>query len=218
LTAYFISGLGADRRIFRNLQLPSHINIQYIEWIEPNKKESLEIYCKRLSEQINSSEDFILAGLSFGGIVAIELNKIFPAKLVLLISSISQKKELPVSFRIINKLKIHKLLPSSFYKWHNRFVNWYFGAKTKEEKELLHEFLKSSTKNYLRWSINEVLKWDNNERPSNVFHIHGTADKIFPCRNTQADVRLSGGDHLMVYDMPAEVSKALTERIISIST
>ena len=218
MTAYFISGLGADRRIFKHLQLPSGIILKYIDWIEPEKNESLQDYCKRLSAQIDAEDDFILIGLSFGGIVAIEINKILPSKLVVLISTVSQKTELPVLFRIINRLKIHKILPSTFYKWHNSFINWYFGAKTKEEINLLHEFLKSSSKSYLKWSVNQVLYWNNVERPSNVFHIHGTADKIFPCSRIQADVKVTGGDHLMVYDMPSQISKALSEKINSVSS
>ena len=216
MTAYFISGLGADRRIFKNLVLPSYIKIHHVEWIEPFSKETLQQYCKRLSAQINSQEEFIFVGLSFGGMVAIELFKTLPAQSVFIISTASTRAELPVWFKFIGALNIHKIVPASLYKVHHPFINWYFGAKTKEEKELLHLFLKSSSKLYLAWSINQILKWNNKHRPDHLFHLHGTDDKIFPYKKTKADVVIKGGDHLMVYDKADQVSSALNEKLNSI--
>jgi hypothetical protein len=38
MNAYFISGLGADKRIFSKLKLNEKINIIHIDWIAPKKK------------------------------------------------------------------------------------------------------------------------------------------------------------------------------------
>ncbi len=66
---YYISGLGADERVFDFLTI-KNINKTYIKWIEPLKNESLNSYSKRLIEQIDLSKEAILIGVPFGGIVA----------------------------------------------------------------------------------------------------------------------------------------------------
>jgi hypothetical protein len=216
LTAYFISGLGADRKVFSKIKLPSGIRIKHIEWIEPLKKESLENYCRRLSAQMNEEDQFIFVGLSFGGIVAIELNKFLPAKQIILISSISTKYELPSRYRIINFLKLIRILPAGVLKFPLQLVYWFFNARSEKEKELLKYYIKHISGNYLKWSLNAVLNWKNKQRPSNLFHIHGTSDRIFPCEKTHADVKIKNGGHLIVYDKANQVSNIICGQLKSV--
>jgi pimeloyl-ACP methyl ester carboxylesterase len=217
LTAYFISGLGADERIFEKLVLPPSLIVKHLSWIEPLKNEKLAAYCYRLSQPINTTEDFILVGLSFGGIAAVELSKILHPKQVILISSIATKEELRPLFRFIRFTKIHRIIPPAFFKWYNPLLNWAFSVKTLREKELLHSFIKSASKHYLKWSVEQVLNWRNTLRPPALFHIHGTADRILPHRFTHADVKIKGGSHLMVHNRADEISQILSARIIGIS-
>jgi len=66
MNAYFISGLGADKRIFSKLKLSEKINIIHVDWINPDRNETLEAYSKRLSRIIDTSQPFALVGVSFG--------------------------------------------------------------------------------------------------------------------------------------------------------
>ncbi|MCB0541677.1 MAG: alpha/beta hydrolase, partial [Bacteroidetes bacterium] len=86
-----ISGLGADERVFKKLTL--NYNINTVKWLKPHKKEELKNYIKRLSVEIDDSQPFVLIGVSFGGIVAIELSKILKPEAVIIISSICNDKE-----------------------------------------------------------------------------------------------------------------------------
>lgn len=83
---YLIGGLGADERVFRYLDIKNET--QVIKWINPKSKEELKHYANRLLEQINQNEDFGLLGVSFGGIVAIELAKLAHPQKLILISSV----------------------------------------------------------------------------------------------------------------------------------
>jgi surfactin synthase thioesterase subunit len=213
VTAYFISGLGADQSIFQNLTLPEDVAVKYIQWIEPGSNERLDNYCRRLCLQIDPAEEFILVGLSFGGIVAIEISKIIPARYIIIISSISSKHELPFRYRIANYFRLHKITPGTFLKWHNRVTDWLFDAQSKQEKLLLGRFMKTVSINYLRWSMDKVLNWDHIERPDHLLHIHGTRDRILDCANTKADIKIAGGGHFMVFNRSAEVSKLISEKL-----
>lgn len=158
-----------------------------------------------------------MIGVSLGGIVAVELNKILRPKLTIIISSLAKSNEQPPHFRFLNFTKLHKIVPGRIYKWYNPFVNWYFGAKTKREKELLRYWMKSATKNYMKWSTNEVLKWNNDSRPSGLFHIHGTSDRIFLHRFTKADLKIHKGTHLMVHNRADEISHIIMEKLNAIT-
>ena len=72
MTIHFISGLGADERVFQFLDLPG-IEKKFIRWIEPGKNESIHSYSLRLIDQIQQNEDLVLVGISFGGMVAQEI-------------------------------------------------------------------------------------------------------------------------------------------------
>ena len=216
MIVYFISGQAPDEKIFENLSLPLHIHIRHIHWIEPLVQESLVHYCERLCDQIDSSDAFVLVGVSFGGIVSIELNKIIQPKQTIIISSIATKHELRPLFKFFNLLKIQKMVPPQMYKQYSPILNWYFGAKTKREKALLKFYTKSASKNYMKWAVNEILNWKNEKKPSNLFHIHGTKDRIFPHERTHADFKIKGGTHLMVHNRANEVSKLLTDQLNAI--
>jgi hypothetical protein len=216
LTVYFISGQAADEHLFKNLVLPPNHVIKHVQWIEPLKNETLADYAKRLSLQISTAGSYILIGVSFGGIVAIELNKILQPKYTIIISSIATKCEHPPHLKFFHFFKLHKLMPGAFYKLYNPFVNWCFGAQTNREKELLRYYLKGATKNYMKWAATEILNWKNESRPKNLLHIHGTSDRIFPHQFTHADIKIKNGTHLMIHNRAEEMSKILTQKINSI--
>jgi hypothetical protein len=77
-------------------------------------------------------------------------------------------------------------------------------------------YTKSASRNYMKWAVNEILDWKNETRPSNLFHIHGTKDRILPHQRTGADVKIPGGTHLMVHNRSEEISEILTERLNAI--
>lgn len=91
---YAFSGLGADERVFKHLKL-CHDLIP-IEWITPYNNEQISDYTYRLVKKlkIEKNQEFIWLGVSFGGIIAQEANKIIPAKKLILISTITSHSEL----------------------------------------------------------------------------------------------------------------------------
>jgi len=216
LTVYFISGLGADSRAFENIVLPEGFIIKHIHWIEPERNEGLQQYCRRLSAQIDSSDPFVLAGLSFGGIAAIEMNRFLQPLHTVLISTIALDSEMPASFRLLRHTGIYKWVSPRLLKRPNPITFWLFSAKTAREKELIRDFLRQVTPNYLRWSIHVILNWKNTFRPKNLSHIHGTRDRIFPVGLTGADYRIRGGGHFMLHDKGAEISGLLGEILLSL--
>jgi len=70
---YILSGLGVDRRVFNKMNFKG-LNLTYLDWIAPLPTESISCYALRLSAKI-TTERPILIGLSFGGMIAMEIAK-----------------------------------------------------------------------------------------------------------------------------------------------
>ena len=204
---YIISGLGADERFFSKLNFADFI-VTHLHWLEPMKGESMEEYARRFSEDIKE-EDAILIGLSFGGMMAVEVSKLKRFKKIILISSAKSKFEIPWYYRFLGQVKLHHLVPGSFYKINSFLVHWLFSIKTKEEKTLLKNILQDSSASFFTWAIDKIVTWKNTEVPQNLVHIHGTADKLLPCRFVKADYTIDGGGHMMVYNRAGECEKII---------
>lgn len=214
MTSYFLSGLGADRRIFSNLALPGKLKIVHVDWIPNQPNESLANYTSRLSKQIDSTEPFQLVGVSFGGIVATELSKLLNAKQIIIISSIATHKQLPVYFNLLRRMLHNPFFPTSFLKSANPMSYWLFGTEAEQTRLFFKEILEKSDASFIKWAIEKIAVWDNTIRAENLYHIHGTGDKIFPITLVEPDYVVPNGGHLMVYDKHEEISKVLAERLM----
>jgi pimeloyl-ACP methyl ester carboxylesterase len=210
LKAYFISGLGADKKAFYRLQLPAGYEPVYLDWIFPLPKESLTAYATRFSLLINDKEKFILVGLSFGGMVACEIARLMKPEKLILISSIAVSDELPWYFKKAGTLRLQKIIPAGFYKTAT-LLNHFMGSTMKEEKVMVLSFVRKTDSAFIQWAVNAILQWKYRERFNNLIHIHGNRDRLLPVKYTNADYVIRGGRHLMVWNKATEINKILQE-------
>ncbi|MFB5652836.1 alpha/beta hydrolase [Leptospira wolffii] len=205
---YLISGLGADERVFRNIDFNGE-NPKYIHWINPQIDESLESYSMRLLEQVDSKTDLILVGVSFGGIIANEMAKHISTKKIIIISSIKTSSEKPLVYRVINFLRLINLVPSFLLRVYNPILAYLFGISSSEDRELLKSFLSKTEGSFVKWSLKSILQWNSEINLSNLSHIHGTKDKLFPSRLIGQAVLIADGGHFMILNKAKEISLKL---------
>ena len=210
MKVYFISGLGADRRAFYKIKLPRGYQSVYLDWITPLANEGFEDYAKRFSQSISRDEEFVLVGLSFGGMLASELAKIVSPKKLIIISSLSSYKELPWYFKLAGKLGIHRIISPSLYK-RATVMNRFMGAGNKEMKSIVYSYVNNIDPSFIRWSLNVIVHWAHTERLSDLVHIHGSNDHLLPYRYVKADYMIKNGGHLMVMNKADEVNSILQE-------
>ena len=208
---YILSGLGVDERVFKNIDF-GKFNPIFIKWIQPTTHESIESYAIRLLEQITSKQP-ILIGLSFGGMMAVEIGKLIETDKIILLSSAKTRNEIPNYYKLPGNLNLHNLLPSIVLKQNNIITNWFFGTKQKSEKELLTQILKNTDSKLLKWSIDKIVKWKNDFIPYNVVHIHGNKDKILPIIFVECDYVIENAGHFMTMTNADEISKLLQKII-----
>ncbi|RZK59975.1 MAG: alpha/beta hydrolase [Pedobacter sp.] len=210
---YFISGLGADERVFQFLDL-SDIEHRFIKWNEPRKNESLSSYCHELAEQIDKNNEVILIGISFGGIIAQEISKIVTCKKIIIISSVKTKSEFSWQLMLASRLQIHKIAPIWFLRLSNKLTaDYYFGTKSKAESKLLHQIIKDTNPKFLVWAIHQIMNWDSGELSPNLVHIHGTSDKIFPIKNIKNSIEIPNGGHFMIVNKATQIEQLIFDII-----
>jgi len=205
---YGIGGLGVDERVFSELSL--NFKITVLPWIKPDTGESLSEYAKRFSERIDQSVPFIIVGISFGGMLAIELSKLLKPEQVILISSATQREEIPLIFRLIVRAGVLKQMPSFLMKPPPFVANWFFGVKEEKYKSVLQQIISETNTDFLRWALAEIGKWDNQHQPKSLSRIHGTADRLLKCYDSDA-INIKKGGHFMIMDKAGEVSDILNQ-------
>src|ERR1051325_8568607 len=209
-TIYFIPGLGADERLFSKLKLDGY-NKKYVKWIVPLKNELLPEYAKRLSMQIDAKDSFSLVGVSFGGMIAVEMSKILNPKKLILISSAKMYTEIPWNLKFFKYFPMYRLFSDSFIRWLSAFNKNRFGIFKEEEKQLFAEMLLSCPVGYLKGAMQMILFWKNAQYSSSIQHIHGDQDYLFPIKNIMNPLGVRGGTHFMPYHKAEEVEKLLLE-------
>lgn len=195
-TVYFFSGLGADERVFQYMDL-SKCNPVFIKWNLPLQNESIENYAARLLVQIHEKNP-ILVGVSFGGMMAIEVAKLITIEKIIIISSAKTRFEIPFYYKLLGKVNVHKIIPTSFLQNFKSLNPFIFGVDTFKEKQLLNEIIQDTHPDFLKWAIDKIIHWQNKILPNNITHIHGTADKILPFSYVSADISIQNGGHFMI--------------------
>ena len=196
---YFMPGMAASSSIFERIHLPTEtFEIHLLEWVLPNKNESLKEYAKRMAKNIKH-ENVILIGVSFGGILVQEMKPFVNTKKVIIISSIKSNAELSRQMKVAKSTKAYKLIPTKLLENIEFLAKFTFGSSILKQKMKLYEkFLSVRDKVYLDWAIEQIINWNRTEIDNEVIHIHGDADEVFPIKNIKNCISVKGGTHIMI--------------------
>jgi predicted esterase YcpF (UPF0227 family) len=210
---YFVPGLAAGKEIFKNIRLPEdRFKIHILEWLLPQKEESLTQYAYRMAKKVTRPE-CVLVGVSFGGVVAQEMNTYLNLKRLVIISSVKTRNELPKGMKLAGNLGAYKIVPTGWALSIKDLTRLAIGPRSKKRLMLYQQYLSVRDKVYLDWAIKQMVCWGRTEAIKGVIHIHGTADIVFPVKNIIDAVLLEGGTHVMILNKGSRVSKLL-ENII----
>ena len=210
---YLLSGLGVDGRVFNNIDLREY-HPQLIEWIPFFKNEDISHYAQRLSARIEPNS--ILIGLSFGGMVAIEIAKHIPISKIILVSSASSFRQIPWLFRLWDWSQLIKLLPRGFFLNANHITFWLFGIKRAQDETLLSQILADTDYDFFIWAIQQIMQWKNTEVDTKFIHLHGTKDRLLhQPMETLIDGKywINEGGHFMIITHSGEIEKVIRKEL-----
>ncbi len=205
MTIYAIPGLGADKRVFDYLELEHPLVA--IEWVDPKLNEPIEAYAMRLTEQMNLDEPFAIMGLSFGGLIAVEMaKKLDRVEKTILVSSAAVKDEIPLIYRMFGKTGIQKIIPAKAMIPHKALMHFVFGTV---HTEVLDGIIEDSNPDFVKWAVDVLTNWSNEEIVDPLYQICGTKDLIMPPGGAGKLHLVEGGEHLMIVDKAESVSECI---------
>ncbi|MDD3459597.1 MAG: alpha/beta hydrolase [Weeksellaceae bacterium] len=210
---YQISGLGANEKVFKNLNLHPDFETVKIRWKIPEKNESLQHYTERMSETINPNENFVLMGVSFGGIIAKEMNRILQPDFNILISTIKDRSEMPAYMQLSALTGLHKIIPANFLTSDNFLSYTLFRKMYSGRLPDLKEIFEFRDHYYLKWSMDRIVNWHNDVEMKNFIHFHGTKDLVFPFSKIHEVVEINGGTHVMILTKAKQLSELINQQL-----
>lgn len=213
---YLTPGLGFDQQIYQHLDFPGH-EVEFINWIDPQGKESIQDYVKRLFAGIpDDKEKKVLIGHSFGGVVSQEIAAVKQIDLVCLVSSIRSREQMPRSMKLARPFGIYRLFTNQLSVKTVKFWGQKHGFETKEDQEMFKSMVGKQSNLYLQWALKTISAW---QTPcllprTKVVQIHGSKDRTFPIKRIpNPDHVIEGGSHIMVYKRPDEINGILISEL-----
>jgi len=211
---YLIPGQGFDFRVFNNLKLTSNFDTVNIHYVVPEKNYELKEYAQLLAQQIDTTENFSLIGVSFGGMVCSEMCEFLNPEKVILISSAKERKEIPVGYKMFKYFPINLLIPGYLYKASGQILRPIFEPDEKLANGLFKNMLHDSNNQFMKQSTKMIINWDKKTYSDKIIHIHGTKDNTLPYRNIKANYTIDKGSHMMVFTRSEDIN-TIVNRILN---
>ncbi len=194
---YCFPGMAANTSIFEFLKLPDHYILHLIAWELPNENESLQVYARRISRHIEH-KDAVLLGVSFGGILVQEIAKFYSARKLIIVSSVKTKFEFPKRIEFLKTTKLNKLFPVFLIEKVSSWEQFIFIPHLKKVGKLYDKYLTVKDRKYLKWSLSQIINWDQINELDNLIHIQGELDVVFPVKNIKKCHIVPKGTHAMI--------------------
>ena len=210
---FFIPGLGANEMVFDNIgELPlGKVNIQ---WLENHGDESINTYSHRLIETYKISKEDVVAGLSFGGILAQEITRILDLEKVILISSFRDINDLRSVYRFGLRTGLYQLAPNFRIPIIDEIIAYNLNSENQESKPILKKMLEQTDYELLKWSLQKIAELPVRQDESFKAHnIIGNRDKILKTWQNEYTTIIDNGSHFMVYEKADEVTQAISRTI-----
>lgn len=208
---YGISGLGADERVFDQVNRYLDHKIEFVPWLEPEPKESLRHYALRMAGTLDTQAPFSLVGVSFGGMIATEMRKVIHPQRTVIVSSAACRKELPIYFRGVGRLNLVPYIPNSFINVPRPLINVITSIKDEAQADLVYDIMQKSRPEFIKWAVQSILTLDNDEVPEGLRRIHGKADRLLPLKAKSAD--LIEGGHMVIVEKPEEMARLIKKEL-----
>ncbi len=206
-------GMTPNPEVFSE-QVAALPNTTIAEYIAPEPREPLTRYADRMATHLESHSPDFVGGLSFGGIIGLEVACRLDVRGCFLISSVRCPSELPLRFRLLRSSR-----HPNFERMFARVGAMSVVASRIARIRALARLAKFAGEegHWHRWASSAVLNWTPHPKIDSicVSRIHGDCDRTFPIRNLQGpvDVAVRGGGHVLPMTHPQKVTDFMQSRM-----
>lgn len=217
IRTYFIGGFAADIRLFRH-QLETIPAAVYLPFPQPEQTDTLESYALKFIPLIDRDQAFNLVGQSMGGLIVMELIKHIHAEKIILISSVKCRAEMPRKFNLLRKSGLYRFVPGSFLIKGIELGTLLVPEMTrcKGLRRICIDMTRQNSAAFLQWCTRAIMLWKGAQpQRTDIIHIHGTKDKMFPVKQLKNIIPVTGGSHLMLLSRAEEMTNILMTHLFS---
>ncbi|MBI1368199.1 MAG: alpha/beta fold hydrolase [Planctomycetes bacterium] len=212
LPVIFFPGLSGDPRVFEpQTEAIPHLSIA--QWPKPNVTEGLSAYAARVARRVDPGRPCIIGGVSFGGIVALEVAHHLDARACILIASTRDARGLPNSLRLLRPLASVTAEPVL------RIATPLCVTSAAVSAPRVYQRLARSPDDdrvFRLWALRALLKWRSPcDARLPIFQLHGERDRTFPASRSQADVILPHAGHMLTLTHADAVNEFIRRAIRS---
>lgn len=211
-TLYLIPGIGADGRIFKELKI-ENCDTVIIDFIVPEKNERLPEYAKRMAAKIDTTKPFSVLGVSFGGMIAVEISKFLKPEKIFLVSSAKTRNELPAHYRMAGYIPFDKLFTGNFFKKMGNLLRPVYEPESRRETAFFRQMTNDTDPRVMKRSLHCIVNWKNDKCPENVVHLHGEKDRTLPIKNIKNPVEIKDGSHEIILLRAEEISRIINKEL-----
>ena len=116
---------------------------------------------------------------------------------------------MPGFIRSMKYLRLHRLFSGKTYQRLNKIAARRLDSRNDSEAaKLIKAMMLDMQPEFIEWAIDAVIKWNPPlDYRTDVVHIHGTNDLLFPIQKIKNAITVNKGTHIMNMTMSAEVNK-----------
>lgn len=207
---YLFPGQGADCRLFAELKLDTtRFNPICLSYSSPMEYENMSQFASRIANQIDTTRNFYLIGVSLGGMIATEISHQLKPDKTIIISSAKNRKELPARYKFQKIVPIYDWIPPALLKKGALFLQPIVEPDRDKYKATFIDMLSSKTPLYFERTIALIVNWNRTETSANIIHIHGTKDHTIPIRNVVDPEAIQNGSHMMTLTKSQDINELL---------
>ncbi len=208
---YLLPGLGADARIFNELDCGDALEVICLDWIPSTGAKSMADYARMMHEHYQLEPPYALGGVSLGGMIAQEWAQLAKPEALVLISTATSREDMAALIRVAASMKIGPYLSKPMLTALG-VVGDRFTKKSPKARALFLEMLENSDADLLTFGAAAVLDWQPPALAVPYLRIHGTVDKVFPFQDAflKSDALghgevIKGGNHFMIFEKGKEI-------------
>ena len=209
-------GLGADPRMFAKQKQRFGDDLLCPDWLDPETDEPFDGYVRRWASQLapvpGDDRPLFLGGVSFGGMVAMQMARHMKPKAVILIGSCRSVRSKPARWQVarrISDLIPDRLLGRRVLGLGALWVSL-LDRLDDEHRSLLIKMAAESDPKRMRHNGHACADWDFDYRSESQFppvhQIHGRLDAIIPLVPGDPDTLIPNGRHLISFSHPHTVN------------
>lgn len=212
---YCFPGQGSDKHLFDSISVDSNYILEFIEYGSPEKGMSMESFAKSLSAKIDTTRNFILLGVSLGGMICIELSELLHPEKTIIISSAKNRKELPLRYTFQRKIPLYKIFGGRTLLAGAKFLQPIVEPDRNKNKDTFKRMISSKDPTYMKRTVSLIINWGRISNSKRIYQIHGNNDHTIPLRNiTNPDFIINKGSHMIALSRPAEINRTLNSILL----